>query len=44
MKFELDIATFAGGCFWCVEAVFNKLHGVKEVSCGYMGGKIKNPS
>ncbi len=37
-------ATFAGGCFWCMEAPFEKLKGVKSVVSGYMGGKVKDPS
>ena len=37
-------ATFAGGCFWCTEEVFEKLSGVTEVVSGYMGGKLKNPT
>ncbi len=36
-------ATFAGGCFWCTEAVFKKLKGVKKVTPGYTGGKTVNP-
>lgn len=35
---------FAGGCFWCTEAIFKGVHGVHEVLPGYMGGTIKNPA
>ena len=34
----------AGGCFWCTEAIFNRVEGVKKVIPGYIGGNIKNPS
>ena len=37
-------ATFAGGCFWCVEAVFDELRGVERVESGYAGGHVPNPS
>ncbi len=37
-------ATFAGGCFWCVEADFDKVPGVKSTVSGYTGGKVANPS
>ncbi len=40
----LRIATFAGGCFWCTEADFEKLSGVVKVVSGYAGGKKENPS
>jgi len=39
-----DTATFASGCFWCVEAIFQRLKGVNQVTSGYSGGDIKNPS
>jgi peptide-methionine (S)-S-oxide reductase len=40
----LDKATFAGGCFWCVEAVFERVEGVKDAISGYAGGPEKNPT
>jgi len=39
-----QIATFAGGCFWCMEPPFEKLKGIQEVVSGYTGGETKNPS
>lgn len=40
----METATFAGGCFWCTEAVFLGLKGVQSVVSGYIGGKTLNPS
>jgi peptide-methionine (S)-S-oxide reductase len=39
-----EIVTLGGGCFWCLEAVFDELKGVVSVESGYMGGDLKNPS
>ena len=39
-----EIATLGGGCFWCVEAVFQRIEGVISVKPGYAGGNIKNPT
>ena len=41
---NLGTAIIGGGCFWCTEAVFEKVDGVKEVISGYAGGKIPNPT
>jgi peptide methionine sulfoxide reductase msrA/msrB len=43
-KENLETATFAGGCFWCVESDFEKADGVIEVISGYAGGHMKNPT
>lgn len=43
-KAEHEIATFAGGCFWCMEPPFEKLTGVQKVISGYTGGHKKNPT
>ena len=43
-KNNLEIATLAGGCFWCLEAVLLRLKGVEKVISGYTAGKIKNPT
>ena len=40
----LEVATFAGGCFWCTEAVFERVKGVSRVVSGYTGGPEKNPT
>ena len=37
-------AIFGGGCFWCIEAVFNRLRGVKQAVSGYMGGQVEKPT
>lgn len=39
-----EIATLAGGCFWCIESVFNRIRGVESAVSGYMGGHTLNPS
>ena len=39
-----EVATLAGGCFWCLEAVYNQLKGVESVASGYIGGNTSNPS
>jgi peptide-methionine (S)-S-oxide reductase len=39
-----EIATLAGGCFWCLEAVFDELRGVERVESGYAGGHVPNPT
>ena len=41
---SLEVATLAGGCFWCLEAVYDELKGVVDVVSGYSGGQVTNPS
>lgn len=41
---SLEVATLAGGCFWCLEAVYDHLQGVEDVVSGYSGGEVPNPS
>jgi peptide-methionine (S)-S-oxide reductase len=41
---DREVATLAGGCFWCLEAVYEQLKGVEKVVSGYMGGHVANPS
>lgn len=43
-KDKLEKATFGAGCFWCVEAIFEEVKGVKTVEAGYAGGKTKDPT
>ncbi len=41
---SMETATLGGGCFWCTEAIFSDLKGVRSVESGYSGGKLPNPS
>ncbi len=43
-KDSTETATFGGGCFWCMEALFKTVKGVESVTCGYAGGHTKNPT
>ena len=40
---NLSLATFGGGCFWCIEAVIQRLNGIESLKSGFSGGFIKNP-
>lgn len=44
METTIEKATLGAGCFWCVEAIFNRVKGVTNVISGYTGGKVKNPT
>ena len=44
MTNRTELATLAGGCFWCLEAVFLNVRGVEKVESGYAGGQVPNPS
>jgi peptide-methionine (S)-S-oxide reductase len=44
MPSRIDTATFGAGCYWCVEAIFQRLNGVISVESGFSGGHIKNPT
>jgi len=43
-KVTTSVATLGGGCFWCIEAVFDRLQGVESVESGYSGGHLQNPT
>ena len=44
MNANLEVATFGGGCYWCIEAIFQRLEGVEKVESGFSGGQVKNPT
>ena len=44
MEQKSEVATLGAGCFWCVEAIYQRLEGVEKVESGYSGGTVKNPS
>ncbi len=41
---DLDVATLGGGCFWCLQPIFQALQGVERVEVGYSGGDVRNPT
>ena len=41
---QTEVATLAGGCFWCLDSVFRDLNGVEKVESGYAGGQYPNPT
>lgn len=44
MTDNLELATFGGGCFWCTEAIFKEVNGVTDVTSGYAGGDVEDPT
>lgn len=44
MSKNIELATLGGGCFWCMEAIYEKVRGVERVVSGYSGGDMKNPT
>ena len=44
MSKQTELATFAGGCFWCIESAYNAINGVNSALSGYMDGHLENPS
>ena len=43
MNNKLEVATFGGGCFWCTEAIYERVNGVQKVESGYSGGNVADP-
>ena len=41
---KLELATFGGGCFWCLDALFSRVDGINSIESGYSGGNYDNPS